>query len=72
MAETNPRLGKTKASPEKTEACPVKTEAKREPTPDEIGAVAKSQEVPEGATDEEAIGVTEDRSRNLRLAEGCR
>jgi hypothetical protein len=50
-----------------TEACLVK-----ESTPEEIGAVAEPQEVPEGATDEEAIGVTEDRSRNLRLAVGCR
>jgi hypothetical protein len=51
--------------------CPVKTEAKREPTPEEIEDVAELQEVPEGATDEEAIGVTEDRSRNLRLAVRC-
>jgi hypothetical protein len=34
--------------------------------------VAETEEVPEGATDKEAIGVTEDRSRNLRLAVRCR
>jgi hypothetical protein len=34
--------------------------------------VAERQEVPEGAPDEEAIGVTEDRSRDLRLAVRCR
>jgi hypothetical protein len=43
-----------------------------EPAPEETEVVAKSQEVPEGATNEEAIGVIEDRSRNLRLAVGCR
>jgi hypothetical protein len=43
-----------------------------EPAPEGTEVVAKSQEVPEGATDEEAIGVTEDRSKNLRLAVGCR
>jgi hypothetical protein len=43
-----------------------------EPAPEETEVVAKSQEVPEGATDEGAIGVTDDRSRNLRLAVGCR
>jgi hypothetical protein len=41
-----------------------------EPAAEETEVVAKSQEVLEGATDEEAIGVTEDRSRNLRLAVG--
>jgi hypothetical protein len=43
-----------------------------EPDPEEPKAVAETKEVPEGATDEEAIGVTEDRSRNLRLAVRCR
>jgi hypothetical protein len=33
--------------------------------------VAEPQEVPEGATDEETIRATEDRSRDLRLAVGC-
>jgi hypothetical protein len=32
--------------------------------------MAKPQEVPEGVTDEETIGATEDRSRDLRLAIG--
>jgi phage terminase small subunit len=52
--------------------CLGRTEAKKESAPEETEAVAEPQEVPEGATDEEAIGVTEDRSRNLRLAVGCR
>jgi hypothetical protein len=43
-----------------------------EPAPEGTEVVVKSQEVPEGVTDKEAIGVTEDRSRNLRLAVGCR
>jgi hypothetical protein len=43
-----------------------------EPAPEDTEVIAKSQEVPKGATEEEAIGVTEDRSRNLRLAAGCR
>jgi hypothetical protein len=34
--------------------------------------MAEPQEVPEGATDEETIGTTEDRSRDLHLAMGCR
>jgi hypothetical protein len=46
-----------------TPACPEK----EEPAPEEPKAVAETEEVPEGA-----IGVTEDRSRNLRLAVGCR
>jgi hypothetical protein len=56
------------------EACSVKTEAclEKESAPEETEAVETSQEVPKGATAEEAIGVTEDRSRNLRLAVGCR
>jgi hypothetical protein len=42
-----------------------------EPAPEEPKAVAETEEVPEGATDEEAIGVTEGQSRNLRLAVRC-
>jgi hypothetical protein len=42
-----------------------------EPAPEEPKAMAETEEVPEGATDEEAIGVNEDRSRNLRLAVRC-
>jgi hypothetical protein len=53
----------------KTEAC---LEEEKEPAPEEPKAVAETKEVPEGATGEEAIGVTEDRSRNLRLAVGYR
>jgi hypothetical protein len=44
----------------------------KEPAPENIEAVAETEVVPEGAMGEEAIGVTEDRSRNLRLAVGCR
>jgi hypothetical protein len=51
-----------------TEACLEKKGS----TPEEIGAVAEPQEVPKGAMDEEAIGVTEHQSKNLRLAVGCR
>jgi hypothetical protein len=40
--------------------------------PEETEAVEKSQEVPEGATDEETIGAAKGRSRDLRLAVGCR
>jgi hypothetical protein len=53
----------------KSEAC---LEEEKEPAPEEPKAVAETKEVPEGATGEEAIGVTEDRSRNLRLAVGYR
>jgi hypothetical protein len=59
---TNAWLGETKASPETTEAHEGRTEA----------CLEKSQEVPKGATGEETIGATEDRSRDLRLAVGCR
>jgi hypothetical protein len=69
-------LGETKALPETTKACPVKTHAclqeEEKPAPEEIEVVAKPQEVPEGATEQETIGVTEDRSGNLRLAVRCR
>jgi hypothetical protein len=69
-------LGETKALPETTEACPVKTHAcleeEEKPAPEEKEVVAKPQEVPEGATEQETIGATEDRPRNLRLAVGCR
>jgi hypothetical protein len=79
LEETMACLGETKASSETTEscegkshACPLKTEAEKESAPEDAGAVAESQEVPKGATGKEAIGVTDDRSRNLRLAVGCR
>jgi hypothetical protein len=79
LEETMACLGETKASSETTEscegeshACPLKTEAEKESAPEDTGAVAEPQEVPEGATDEETIGATEDRSRDLRLAVGCR
>jgi hypothetical protein len=45
---------------------------KKESTPEETEVVAKSQEVPEGATDEETIGAAKDRSRDLCLSVGCR
>jgi hypothetical protein len=45
---------------------------KKEPTPEETKVLAEPQEVSDGATDEKKIGVTEDRSRDLRLAVGCR
>jgi hypothetical protein len=68
-------LGETKALPETTEACAVKTRAcleKREPAPEETEPVAETKGVPEGATEQETIGATEDRPRNLRLAVRCR
>jgi hypothetical protein len=43
-----------------------------EPDPEETEVVAGRQEVPKGATDAEAIGAAKDRSRDLRLAVGCR
>jgi hypothetical protein len=58
---------KMDANLHKTEACLEK----KEPTTEETEAVEKSQEVPEGATDEETIGAAKDRSRDLRLAVGC-
>jgi hypothetical protein len=62
---------KTKALPETTEACPEVTpaclEEKKEPAPEEPKAVAETEEVPEGATDEEKFGATEDRAGELRL-----
>jgi hypothetical protein len=68
-------LGETKALPETTEACPVKMHAcleeEEKPAPEETEVVAKPQEVPEGATEQEMIGATEDRARNLHLAVGC-
>jgi hypothetical protein len=45
---------------------------KKETSPEETEAMVESQEIPEGATGEETIGATEDRSRDLRLAVGCR
>jgi hypothetical protein len=46
-------------------------EEEKGPTPKETEAVAEPQEVPEVATDEETLGATEDRSRDLHLAVGC-
>jgi hypothetical protein len=68
MAKWDSHLGKGEACEEKTEACMDK----KEPTPEETEPVAEPQEIPEGATDEETIGAMEDRSRDLRLAVGCR
>jgi hypothetical protein len=62
---------KTKALPETTEACPEMTHAcleeEEEQTPEEMEAMEKPQDVPIGATDEEAIRATEDRAGELRL-----
>jgi hypothetical protein len=58
-------LEKMKALLKTTESWPVKSPAcleKKEPTPEETEAVEKPQEVPEGATDEETFGATEDRA----------
>jgi hypothetical protein len=54
-----------KACRELTHAC---LEEEKEPTPEETEAVEKPQEVPEGATDEETSGCTEDRTGEQRLA----
>jgi hypothetical protein len=63
---------KTKALPETTEACPEMTpgclEEEKEQAPEEIEAMEKSWEVPEGAADEEKFGATVDRAGELRLA----
>jgi hypothetical protein len=68
-------FGKTKASPETTEAFPEVTPAclkkEKEPAPEVPNAVAETEEVPVGATGEEAIGAAKDRSENLRLAVRC-
>jgi hypothetical protein len=69
VEETMAWLGEMKACQGVTPAC---LEEEEEPAPEETEVVAKSQEVPEGETDEEANRVAEDRSRNLRLAVGCR
>jgi hypothetical protein len=52
-----------------THACLKEEE---EPAPEEAEAVAEPKEVSEGATDEETTGAAKDRSRDLRLAVGCR
>jgi hypothetical protein len=69
-------LGEVKSLPETTKACEHVMHAclveRKESAPEEPKAMAETEEVPEGATDEEAIGVTEDQSRNLRLAVRCR
>jgi hypothetical protein len=48
--------------------CLGRTEAKKESTPKETEAVEEPQEVPEGATDAEAIGAPEDQTGEQRLA----
>jgi hypothetical protein len=64
--------GKTKALPEATEACPEVTHAwleeEKESTPKETDAVEEPQVVPEGATDKEEFGATEDRTGEQHLA----
>jgi hypothetical protein len=67
--KTETAINSLRSCLEVTHACLVE---RKEPAPEEIKAVAETAEVPEGATDEEAIGVNEDRSRNLRLAVRCR
>jgi hypothetical protein len=64
MAKWDSHLG------EATEACEEKMEAcleKEKPAPAETEAVAEPKEVPEGATGEETIGATEERSKDLHL-----
>jgi hypothetical protein len=75
MAKMDSHLGETRAWLGEMKACRGVTPAcleEEEPTPQGTEAVAKSQEVPEGATGEETIGAAKDRSRDLRLAVGCR
>jgi hypothetical protein len=48
--------------------CLGTTEAKKEPAPEQRETVEEPQEVPEGATDEETLGATEDRASEQRLA----
>jgi hypothetical protein len=67
LEETRAWLGEMKACQGVTPVC-----LEEEPAPEVTEAVEKPQEVPEGATGEETIGVTEDRSLNLRLAVRCR
>jgi hypothetical protein len=65
MAEYDFHLG------ESTEACPEVTHAwmeeEKESTPKETDAVEEPQVVPEGVTNEEKFGATEDRAGGLRL-----
>jgi hypothetical protein len=71
LGEVKACEGTTKALPETTEACPVKTRAcleKNESAPEEIGAMTEPQGVPEGTTDKETSGATEDRGGEQRLA----
>jgi hypothetical protein len=44
---------------------------KKESTPEEIGAAAEPQTVPEGSTDEETIGAAKGRFRDLHRAVRC-
>jgi hypothetical protein len=65
----------TEALGEEAEACEGAKHAsleEEEPAPEETEAVAESKKVSEGATDEETIGAAKNRSRDLRLAIGCR
>jgi hypothetical protein len=72
MAKMDAWLGETKSSPGAMEACEERTEAcleeEKEPAPEETEAVAEARKVPEGATDEETRGGTEDRTGEQRLA----
>jgi hypothetical protein len=64
-AEMNAWLGEMKAWRGVTHAC---LEEEKESTREETEAVEKPQEVPEGGTDEETSGGTEDRTGEQRLA----
>jgi peptidoglycan hydrolase CwlO-like protein len=68
-AEINAWVGEMKALRGVTHAC---LEEEEKPAPEKTEIVAKPHEVPEGATEQDTIGVTEDRSRDLHLAAGCR
>jgi hypothetical protein len=72
MAKMDAWLGKTEACQEATEACEERTEAcleqEKKPAPEEPKAMEEPQDVPIGETDKEAIGATEDRTRQQRLA----
>jgi hypothetical protein len=68
-AEINAWLGEMKTWRGVTHAC---QEEKKESTPKETKALEEPQEVPEGATDAETLGATEDRAGELHLAVRCR
>jgi hypothetical protein len=67
--KTETAINSLRSCLEVTHACLVE---RKEPAPEETEVVAETEEVPEGATDEEAIGAAKDRSRNRRLAVRCR